>query len=377
MNQTIVLHGKWQDGATSSVLPAELHCLEGRVYLIANGEELMGLPLDLVQITPKLGRTPRYLTFADQRGQFECEDHSGLDQLDKSIGSRGYGIIHRLENHLGMVVFATVLVAGIIWGYFTWGVPAASEALAYRLPADLLDRSAQETLSFMEEYSLEPTALSDERQAEIRAEFSAFAPSYPIEKLRFYRGAEQGANAFALPDGTIIFTDEIIALADTNDELLAVFGHELGHVAHRHSLRQVIQGSAVSLTFALITGEVSALGDLLLTAPVVFSQLSYSRQFELESDAHAVDMLRESGRSPEALATMLSKLYYSRTNCSEDCPANESEPGTDSAPAGESEMRKDKNENREDGSKWLRYLSTHPHLEERIAITKYKERESD
>ncbi|WP_043320019.1 M48 family metallopeptidase [Microbulbifer sp. HZ11] len=353
-----IIKGKWQDGATSAVLPAELRCLEGRVYLSVDGQELRRAPHSELKLSAKLGRTPRYLHFAGQSGQFESEDHEHLDRLSSDLGGRGFAFIHRLENHLGMVVLATVVVAALIWGYFTWGVPVGSKVLAERLPADLLNRSAQETLKFLEEFQLEETTLSAQRQQEIRDTFQGFAPDYPIEKLRFYGGGDQGANAFALPDGTIIFTDEIIALADTDEELLAVFGHELGHVAHRHSLRHVIQGSAISLTLALITGEVSALGDLLLTAPVVFTQLSYSRQFELESDDYAVQMLRERGHSPQALADMLTKLYQNK-RCEMDSGCNNEDVADhDVDPAAERE------------GEWLKYLSTHPHLEERISLTR-------
>ena len=359
-----IINGKWQDGATSAVLPAELRCLEGRVFLSVDGREILRAPHNQLKLSPKLGRTPRYLHFADQSGQFESDDHDQLDRLSNDIGGRGFALIHRLENHLGMVVMATVVVAALIWGYFVWGVPVGSKALAYRLPPDLLNRSAQETLSFLEEYTLKETSLSAERQQEIRTSFQAFAPDYSIEKLRFYGGGDQGANAFALPDGTIIFTDEIIALADTDEELLAVFGHELGHVEHRHSLRHVIQGSAFSLTLALITGEVSALGDLLITAPVVFTQLSYSRQFELESDDHAVDMLRERGLSPDALASMLTKLYQSK-RCEAGSPCD-----TDTGGDSEKTAQGETDSAREPEGDWLKYLSTHPHLEERIALTR-------
>ena len=360
-----IIKGKWQDGATSAVLPAELRCLEGRVYLSVEGRELLRAPHSQLKLSPKLGRTPRYLHFADQSGQFESDDHEHLDRLSSDLGGRGYALIHRLENHLGMVLMATVVVAALIWGYFVWGVPVGSKVLADRLPPDLLDRSSQETLRFLEEFSFEETTLTAERQREIRTSFQAFAPEYDIDKLRFYGGGDQGANAFALPDGTIIFTDEIIALADTDEELLAVFGHELGHVAYRHSLRHVIQGSAISLTLALITGEVSALGDLLLTAPVVFTQLSYSRQFELESDDYAVEMLRERGYSPEALADMLTKLYHSkRCEIGNECDEREI--------ASDLEGR-DADTARDEDDNWPKYLSTHPHLEERIALTRDRE----
>lgn len=348
---SLTIAGSWQDGATSTALPARLRVSGGHARLFCAdapggtfGEDaLFSVPLESLKISPRLGRTPRYLSFLDRDGQFESSDHERLDQLDRSIGSRGYGLIHRLEQHLLMVVVATLVVVGVIGAYFLWGIPAGSKVLAHRLPGDLLNRASRETLEIMQKHYLEETQLSEERRAEIKDSIRTLLPDYPLENLHFYHGGDMGANAFALPDGTIIFTDELVALAESEDELLSVFGHELGHVHHRHSLRQTIQGSAISLSIALISGDASALGDVVLTAPVVFAQMSYSRDFELESDAYAIRFLREHDRDTGAFVSMLRKIHGSHNPCDdgEDCEEIPEKGLTD-------------------------YLSTHPHLQERI-----------
>lgn len=363
MSRTFIISGKWEDGASSAVRPAQLHLLDERVYLIAGEAEQLNLPLSAVHISPRLGRTPRYITFDGFDGQLESTDHENLQLLDRLVGGKMLALVDRLERNLLTVVMATVVVAAIIAGYFFWGLPAGSKALAYQLPDNILDRSSKETLELLEEFSLEDSELSEERQQIIREDIQAAVPEYPIDKLRFYRGGDMGANAFALPDGTIIFTDEIVELMANSDETIAVFGHELGHVKHRHSLRQVIQGSAISLTIAMISGDVSALGDLMITAPVIFTQLSYSRKFELESDAYAVALLREQERPAEALGTILTKLHHSHKErqCEDALSCGD---GDDHDPAEEL----DTEEEMERG--WQDYLSTHPHLQERIALTR-------
>jgi len=364
LSQAITISGKWEDGASSAALPAQLHLLDERVYLIAGEVEQLNLPLSAVHLSPRIGRTPRYVTFDGFAGQLESSDHENLQQLDGLVGGKVSGLIDRLEQHLLMVVMATVVVAGIIAGYFFWGLPAGSKALAYQLPDNILDRSSRETLSLLEEYSLHETALSEDRQQVIREDIQAAVPEYPIDKLRFYGGGDMGANAFALPDGTIIFTDEIVELMANSDEVIAVFGHELAHVKNRHSLRQVIQGSALSLTFAMISGDVSALGDLLITAPVIFTQLSYSRGFELESDAYAVELLREQERPAAALGAILTKLHHSHELklCDGNLHCDEGD-----EPDSETGVEE------EDARGWQDYLSTHPHLQERIALTRETE----
>lgn len=345
----MTIPGRWQDGATSAELPAELQVRGDLVHLMVDGRELCAARLQQIKISPRLGRTPRYLSFPAFAGQFETCEHGLMEQLeslDRRPGSLAYRVIHRIEQNLLAVVLATLVVVGAVVGYFAWGLPAMSHAIAERLPMDMLDEAAAESLAFLEEHQLEASDLSEARREEVLTAIATVAPDYPREKLRFYRGGHHGANAFALPDGTIVFTDELVALADNSEEVVAIFGHELGHVENRHALQQIIQGSAISLTIALVTGDVSIFGDLLVTAPVIFARLSYSRQFELESDAYALDLLREHGLDTGAFVSILTKLHHSHRDCDgeESC----AEDGTD--------------------SDWGDYLSTHPHLEQRIRL---------
>ena len=347
MNLTIP--GRWQDGATSAELPGELQVRGDLVHLMVEGRELCAARLQQLQVSPRLGRTPRYLSFPTFAGQFETSEHGLMEQLeslDRRPGSLAYRVIHRIEQNMLAVVLATLVVVGTVVGYFVWGLPAMSHALAERLPADMLDEAAAETLAFLEEHQLEASELSEVRRGEVLAAIGTVAPDYPQEKLRFYRGGEHGANAFALPDGTIVFTDELVALAEDSEEIVAIFGHELGHVENRHALQQIIQGSAISLTIALVTGDVSVFGDLLVTAPVIFARLSYSRRFELESDAYALDLLREHELDTQAFVSILTKLHHSHRDCDSDESC--AEDGVD--------------------GDWADYLSTHPHLEQRIRL---------
>ena len=94
---------------------------------------------------------------------------------------------------------------------------------------------------------LSPTTLTHERQIKLRADFDTFLKAagdttpYQIE-FRAMKG--QGANAFALPSGTIVISDELVLLAEDDREIVAVLAHECAHVRHRHVLRAVLQNSA-------------------------------------------------------------------------------------------------------------------------------------
>ena len=51
-----------------------------------------------------------------------------------------------------------------------------------------------------------------------------------VYQLEFRHGGYIDANAFALPSGIIVMTDELVELAKSDDELISVLAHEIGHV---------------------------------------------------------------------------------------------------------------------------------------------------
>jgi predicted Zn-dependent protease len=117
-------------------------------------------------------------------------------------------------------------------------------------------------------------------------------------------------NAFAAPGGYIYVTRGILALMNSESELAAVLGHELGHVAARHSVRQLSKqilvavglavGSVVSEKFAKIAG-VAGIGAQLLF-------LKYSRDDEREADALGVQYSRAGRFNSGEMVTFFSAL---------------------------------------------------------------------
>src|SRR5262245_59782145 len=62
---------------------------------------------------------------------------------------------------------------------------------------------------------------------------------------------EAEPNAYALPGGFVYGTRGILALANSEDELAGVIGHEIGHVVARHSVRRLEASTPFSLLFGV------------------------------------------------------------------------------------------------------------------------------
>lgn len=120
-------------------------------------------------------------------------------------------------------------------------------------------------------------------------------------------------NAFAVPGGYVYATRQLVSLMNNEAELAAVLGHEVGHVAARHSARR--QQTAQRNQLLGLLGTI--VGGVLLDSPELarLSQqgsqlltLSYSRSQELEADQLGVQYLTRAGYDPKAMATLLASL---------------------------------------------------------------------
>ncbi len=174
--------------------------------------------------------------------------------------------------------------------------------------------------------------------------------------------------------GRTLVTDKLITLSTNETEVLAVLAHELGHIAHQHSLRQILQQSGIAITIAMIGGDTSVLSDIVFTLPIVFTQLSYSRKFELEADNYALNFLHQRDLSTQALDHMLIKLHRSHRLCRELNSAETSSSDSVINTPVDGDKNAEKNGSAIENEtpcesilpNWSRYLSTHPHADERI-----------
>ena len=126
-------------------------------------------------------------------------------------------------------------------------------------------------------------------------------------QLEFRGGGHIGANAFALPSGIIVMTDELVELAKKDDELVSVLAHEVGHVRGRHALRQMLQAAGVSALAVALLGDVSSISGVLSAAPALL-HAKHSRDFEREADAFAKQWLREHGIAESNFDAILCRI---------------------------------------------------------------------
>lgn len=113
-------------------------------------------------------------------------------------------------------------------------------------------------------------------------------------------------NAFVLPGGKVGFYRGLMEAAASDDEIAAVVGHEVAHVAARHAAERVSQQMAVelgvTLASAALSEEYGQNADIIagaLGAGALYGViLPYSRMQELEADRLGVNLMRQADFDP-------------------------------------------------------------------------------
>ncbi len=323
-----MLTAEYFDGQSTRVRVVNLEA-DGQFLSIAGEDIERRIPVGEVKVDERLGRAPRRLHFRD--GAFcAVRDLDALDVLLASVAHRD-GWVDRAQRRARSVLISLLAVAVLAFAGYAWILPWAAAKAAAELPAVVGRQLSVQTLRLLDGSILLPSRISEDRQRALSAKVHALrlpAGSAPERELLFRRSPQLGANAFTLPDGTIVILDDLINVIGDDAQILATIAHELGHAHGHHGLQILLQGSVVGTFLAFYVGDISG---LLAVAPATLANASYSRELEEQADEYAAAVLRLNGMSPALLAEALKKLADSHR-----------------------------------GGGKLGYLSTHPATEERV-----------
>ncbi|MDE6137564.1 MAG: M48 family metallopeptidase, partial [Muribaculaceae bacterium] len=118
-------------------------------------------------------------------------------------------------------------------------------------------------------------------------------------------------NAFACPDGSVRVFSSLMDIM-TDEELLGVIGHEMGHVAHKDSkkaFRQALLTSALKDAVASTNGVAAALTDSQLgSLGEALASASYSQKQEKAADDYGYEFLKAHDKNPWAMAFSFRRL---------------------------------------------------------------------
>lgn len=116
------------------------------------------------------------------------------------------------------------------------------------------------------------------------------------------------ANAFALPGGAVLVTDDLIDEARTPDELSAVIAHEVAHVERRHVMQAVYRSLGLGLVLDAVVGGGTGAGQQAVLLAGSFTDLRFSREAEREADVRGMALLHEHGLSSQGMAPFFERM---------------------------------------------------------------------
>jgi Zn-dependent protease with chaperone function len=264
-----------------------------------------------IVISNRAGNSTRFLTLPNG-WLFESDQNDDIDALINHFGSKD-PLSKKSEPWLTRLAVLGIALL-IAWGIIHFGVPGLAKKVAFAVPTETLVNMGKSSLKKMDKDHFQKTTVPSLRQKSIQKVFNKLLPedkkgfSY---KLHFRNAPEIGANAFALPSGDIIITDELVKLTEQDEELQGVLLHEIGHVELRHGIQSTAQTSILALVVIAISGDINSASTLLAAIPALLLNAGYTRNMEWDADGYALDKIKQQQLDPSLFADMMEKITNS------------------------------------------------------------------
>ena len=293
------MQGRFHDGLDAGSHAAQA-AFDGRVLTIeANGQTHQWPIADLaVDIHGGEARVSRRRS--DARLIVSEADWRAASSLNPGVRE------HSAAGGRGLIIGLVGAAAAVALFVFV-GMPMLSGPLARATPVDY---EAQLGESYNAQVSLLfPTCEGEQGQAVLdQLGQRIAAESGSVFDIRFRAVHAPMVNAFALPGGYVLVTDDLIAQAETPDELAAVLAHEVAHIDRRHSMQAVWRSLGAGMLLDLVVGGGSGAGQQAVLLAGQASELSFGREAEREADAFGRQYLHAAGLSSRGMAPFFERM---------------------------------------------------------------------
>ncbi|HEY8401551.1 MAG TPA: M48 family metallopeptidase [Cytophagaceae bacterium] len=202
----------------------------------------------------------------------------------------------------GLLIAVTVVIAMLVFAY-VYVIPVLMEKLASVVPVSLEKQVGD---SFKQSFLMNQQ-IDSARTIAINKFYSELKVpgSYPINITVVESDVQ---NAFALPGGEIVVFNGIIDNMQSYPELVALLGHEAGHIEKRHSLKLLMKNMANYLILSAILQDFNSIMAAIIENAASLEELSYNREKEEESDEFGYAVLRENKIDPNGMVRLFEQL---------------------------------------------------------------------
>lgn len=300
----------WFDGETSRRHDVALTFAPADLVLVEDGREAarwrwdqlrrVEAPRGLMRLSC-LGAAPQArLDVTDAGAQRDIQARAAM--LDASLKSERGSVVR-------IVVWSFAAAASLV-ALTVFGMPLLADRLAPLVPASVERRigdAADKQLHAM----FTQGVCTGEPGVKALAKLARSVGHEPVSGPVVAVVRSTWTNAVALP-GRVYLFEPLVAEAKNPDQLAGVLAHELGHVAHRDSMRTVIQNGGASFLLGLLFGDVAGAGVLVFAGRSLIDA-SHSREVESAADDYARARLEAAGRPARPLGEFLLEMTGRQT----------------------------------------------------------------
>lgn len=304
-----VAEGKlFADGGTNyQIVTVELYAT-GILCYTNTTAEIGEYKHEELTISNKLGSIPREIILPNKTLLVMNSE----PLLDKWLDGGKKDVSH-WEKSPKAVICSIIGIPVTLYFIFAVVIPQMTVIFAPYVPNVLVELSSRHTMIAMDKTVLNPSEADLEKTTVLKEKWYSLLTKMDVdgEKYKiFFRDTKvMGPNAFALPDGTIVFTDQLLELVDYDEEILtAIFMHEIGHVENHHSMRLIAQTLATSIAITYIFGDVSGFFDFFASMSNTIATNQFTQKLEWEADEFALQQLKATGADPLSFARGMRKF---------------------------------------------------------------------
>ncbi len=301
------MEGLLHDGRTGRPWLVEIRLVGDRLIAEAIQDRSVGLDWSLDVVRETIRADGRYGLSADRHDARLVVEAEAWREL---VG-RTRADIARRDRKREWALVGGLAAAGLALATVVFvGVPMAAGPLARHTPLAL---EARFGANMEKQFSLPFRACSADGAGAVelrdlgRRLGAAAKSPFPI-RVKAVRAPF--VNAFALPGGAILVTDQLIDRARSPDELAAVLAHEIGHVERRHAMQAAWRAMGAGLLLDAVIGGGSGAGQQLILLAGGFADHRFSRALEAEADDRAIRILQAENISTQGMADFFGRLAH-------------------------------------------------------------------
>ncbi len=190
-----------------------------------------------------------------------------------------------------LLILAGIFLAFI--GLIIWGISWLFSALIYLIPPKLEQQLGAVVIPVYERQADKSEAVDNLNRLLDRLENKLQTDEKQDRNYRILYIKEPTVNAMALPGDAIVIYQGLIEKMGSENELMMVLSHELGHFAHRDHLRGLGRSILLQVTLSYFFGDAGSLAGIAASIAANISNASYSQSQENEADEFGLDLLNK------------------------------------------------------------------------------------